>query len=223
MERLKTWHSYLTAAGVACGVVFNDYVKGFLSGYKLPDLILLGISLVLILAFYILSNLGTEEIITRWKWFKKFIMKEQFIEGTWLETIEPEYGEQMISRNTISFERDKIEFEGINYNLNGQKIGSFSTDMVCFKWPNVEYKYNWIRFDDPNPRIVGYGEINFCCPGNANYNGHYFILPKGSRYRISGRKITKKDEIQSLNDSQNSSEIIRIAMKHLEDCHICEV
>ena len=185
---------------------------------------------MLIVAFYILSYLGTGQILARWKWLRKFILREKFIEGTWIESIVPANGERMISRITISFERDKIKLQGMNYNLKGKEIGSFSTEMACFKWPRIDYQYNWTRFDDSSYDIDGIGYIRFTGSGNEplTYNGHYFTT-EGSRCCISGTKITKEDEIQSLNDPRNNSEMIskyaKIHPSHTvcRETNICQI
>jgi hypothetical protein len=188
MEEFKTIYNIIiiTVAAVLTSF-FTNYLQGKITSKKLSTLF--AVITVSILA--VISNYTVEHLIDGSQTFRRWIDKDNFIEGYFYDLTED-------SSKTIHSAMLKITYDKGNYLVTGETIDSSGKHTATFKSTNTIYSNRilFFTYESYNQGLFieqGVDQLQFGLPPNS-YTGFY-IKYHGDRklHFVSGTKVNDKD------------------------------
>lgn len=220
MERLNRYSKIFSSIGVALGVVLSSYAKNLPSEYSLPAWFTVLLSLIIISVSYIFFREIFHNVFLRYRIFRKWLLGDQFVEGSWLNAVY--YEDTLIHIAIVSIEPDdtSIRISIELYSTKGEPIGRVNSKMVSAQWPDLSYMYKFVRPGSENKPGNGYAELQFMTNENGppvRYNGFYIDSLEGHRCDFYGRKLTEKEEIELLKSPKGRSKLAKKEVEHQKD------
>ena len=185
-----------TGVGVAVGVVVTEYTTDFITQMiKIP-----GSTIIWLIIVIALSIALSRYVLGIWfnhsKILRKLLIGNQFIEGTWFDTMKTESGIIEIGFSRIKYSQKKIDYWGEDYDLVNHQTSPYDAIMVKLEWPDFHYIYSAYRTDKDEENTKGYGKLSFeRRPGNCpkKYTGKYIAFGGSRNISFIGIKLDEKE------------------------------
>ena len=208
LERVDYVISFISSTGA---VLIYDILKKNICGYSI---LIIFIALSCALIIFILISFILKGIFRSSGLVKKWILKEDYIEGVWQDVT---YESNKITGGgiiNIKIEGDSIKVDGDNYEYqNGtcRKKGRFWSTMSIFSDKNLEFAYKSNnRSDDKD--APGFTRYRFSSVGSqmpVHYDGFFFNSNNKDMIIVEAEKIVDKKKVRLLSSSNEKIKTVK--------------
>jgi hypothetical protein len=193
---------------------------------KINDDSLLFIISIAIIAIGIEYLPGLLELLLEIPFIKKAIIRDHYLDGTWLE-LDSKDGEPIeVGITRIKIMNEKINYGGTTFPIDPDSAGAgsaYTATIIDLNWPTLKYIYEFKRFDSESSKLHGYGELDFDTRDGypITCRGHYISLESGEKVSLEKWKVIDKELLKKLDNPKDYipeilkyfTEIGRIKMK----------
>jgi hypothetical protein len=175
---------------------------------KIDDDSLLFIISIAIIAIGIEYLPGVFEFLLEIPFLKRAIIREHYLDGTWLE-LDSKNGEPIeVGITRIKIKNEKIIYGGTTFPIAPYSAGSgsaYTATIIDLNWPTLKYIYEFKRFDSESSKLHGYGELDFDTRDGypITCRGHYISLESGEKVSLEKWKVTDKVLLKKLDSPKD--------------------
>lgn len=215
MDTLSKIKSIADAAGVLVGILLAKAAQDYLTSHGILSFYNFIAFVFILFATKFSITLIFDQIVLSNKWLRKIILKDEFIEGIWLERVE-NFGLGTITTiSKISFKDGKYNFSGTNYSDDGKRVHSnFKADMVAVQGNTMIYK---TTRDSQGVSEEGFGRMRFSSFGSGppkEFTGFFDLGDGKGRHNVVAKKIVGKNELLNIESPIERPKLINDFLQH---------
>ena len=218
MKRLQAFISFVEGFGLLFGFYIERRFE-YVLGNETPKPLLTIIAFLSLLASIMLFGQLAKSSVERWRWLRRTILGDNYIEGVWFNKVPTE--PPLYGLLHFEFRNGSVGVEGEQYNGQAILTATWHSEMAHFDGSILTYAYKVIYVREGQPHeIQGVSRISFAKVSRngvpLSYNGHFQdIAAERQNFCFTGFRLEDEDLLSKIESPSGKHDAILALISRL--------